>query len=131
MTSLLPIGTIPHRDRICYYLDENVDQHIVMRLRENGITVILAADVGLLGEKDDAVHLAESTELGCVLVTNDEDFGAIDKEINRRWTQGQEAYHAGIVFISRPRSPGELIRKLVSIYQTKRPKDLVNRFWSI
>ena len=114
--------------RIAFYLDENVDQHIVDRLREHGITVVTAAEAGLLGEKDDNAHLRKATELGCVVITYDRDFGRINKE----WIE-KGVFHAGIVFIDgkRRRPPGQLIKMLTEIYETKGSKDMASLFLPI
>ena len=108
-----------------FYFDENVNTQIVDSLRDRGITVIIAAEQGLLGEKDDSVHLAKATELGCVLITFDRDLGKINKD----WlAQGRR--HAGIIFFdgTRRRPPGELIRKLIETYETKTAAAMENLF---
>lgn len=114
--------------RICFCLDENTDQRIVEVLRKHGISVTTAQEMGLVGDKDDAKYLARATEQGCVLVTGDQDLGAI----NRQWLE-EGKHHTGIVFISstRPRSPGELARRLIEIYETRTPEDMADLFWPI
>ena len=111
-----------------FYLDENVNSQVVNSLRNHDIVVITAAEQGLLGEKDDRVHLAKATELGCVLITFDRDFGKINKD----WlAQGKS--HSGIIFFdgTRRRPPGEIVRKLIETYETKTATDMENLFQPI
>jgi Domain of unknown function (DUF5615) len=115
-------------DCTMFYLDENVDQRIVAPLREKGIAVIRSEEEDMKGEKDDRLQLMRATELGCVLVTADDDFGRISQEINDQWP---EAQHAGIVFISNPRSPGDLIAALEKIHKEWTPERIRNLFLPI
>ncbi len=121
-------NSILKRDKIGLYLDENVNQDIVNALRARGTTVIRIEDEGMKGEKDDHLPFARATALGCVLVTQDQDFGRINQKIMALWP---EAQHAGIIFISGPRSPGKLIADLEKIVQEWTPEQMYNVFLPI
>jgi predicted nuclease of predicted toxin-antitoxin system len=55
--------------------DENVDQQIVERLRQDGHSVLYVAEMAP-GVSDDVV-LAQANQQGAVLVTADKDFGEL------------------------------------------------------
>jgi len=78
------------------------------------------------GEKDDALVLLKAKDLGCVLVTQDDDLIAINRQINERWLIDGTT-HAGIIFVTSPRSPGELARQLIEIAEKYQPEDFLNR----
>lgn len=109
-----------------YLLDENIDQRIISVLSDAGIRVLILEELGMKGEKDDALILLKAKELGCVLVTQDDDLLAINKQINEQWLI-DETTHAGIIFVTSPRSPGQLARQLIEIAETYQPEDFVNR----
>lgn len=111
-----------------FYFDENTNRDMVVPLRKAGITVRTPDEFGMLGEKDDSLQLAKAVELGCVLVTGDEDLG----KINKRWLQ-EGKHHSGIVFIegARTRSPGTLAKKLIAVYETKLPEEMIDLFLPI
>lgn len=115
-------------DQISFYLDECVDNRILHSLRKDGISVTTAQEMGLGGEGNDSRQLAKAVELRSVLVTGDKGFGAI----NKKWLD-MGKHHTGIVFTShaRPRSPGELAKKLIEIYETKKPEEMADLFLPI
>ncbi len=123
-------GTKELLDRIQYYLDENVDQRIIGPLRKKGITVHTPQEQSMRTEVNDTLQLAKATELGCVLVTADQDFMAINEAINDLWVE-HGTVHAGIVFVSGPRSPGVLIAQLEQIVREREPEQMYNLFWPI
>ena len=71
-------------------------------------------EVDRLGAQDDD-HLAHSREEGLVLVTHDDDFLRLASE---------GASHAGIVYVPRERSIGDIVRGLVRIARASSKKDL-------
>jgi hypothetical protein len=119
---------VVREDQISFYLDECVDNRIVASLRKDGVSVVTAQEMGLGGEENDSRQLAKAVELRSVLVTGDKGFGAI----NKKWL-GMGKHHTGIIFISyaRPRPPGELAKKLIEIYETKRPEEIADLFLPI
>lgn len=56
-----------------FYLDENIPVQVARQLRNRGIDVVSARDLGLLGETDEN-HLKNAARLGRVLCTNDSGF---------------------------------------------------------
>lgn len=111
--------------KIQYLLDENVDQRIVGPLREREITVYAPEMQGLKGELNDAHYLQVAAELGCVLVTHDRDFIAINEQINSEWLVDGRT-HCGIILISSPRSPWQLMAQLEQIACDFVPEQMIN-----
>jgi hypothetical protein len=61
-------------------------------------------------------------------VTGDKGFGAL----NKRWL-AEGKHHAGIILIrgERTRSPGDLAKRLIALFETKRPEDMIDLFLTI
>jgi hypothetical protein len=121
---------IPFGEHIRFYLDENIDQRIVEPLRAHGANITTVEEQTMKGERDDVLILARATELGCVLVTSDSDFFVINGRINELWLT-EETSHAGIIFVSSPRSPGKLVGELVKIRHDRPPEQMANLIWII
>ena len=109
-----------------FIIDENIDQRIIGVLRTSGLQIVRLEQLDMKGEKDDALILQKATELGCVLVTQDTDLIEINKQINEQWLI-DDTTHAGIIFVTSPRSPGELARQLIKIAEKYQPEDFLNR----
>lgn len=64
----------PYKWRL--YADNNIEQEIVEYLREKGKMDVLWVrdDAALRREQDDSFHYQTAGELGCYLLTHDEDF---------------------------------------------------------
>lgn len=106
------------------YVDEDAVQGgLVEALRSRDVTVITAADAGLMKKSDD-MHLAYATEHGCVLYTfNVSDFYRLHTE----WiSSGRE--HAGMILGQQQRfSVGEQLRRILRIRATASAESMRNR----
>ena len=106
------------------YIDEDAVQGgLVEALRSRDVTVIMAADAGLVNKSDDK-HLAYATEHGCVLYTfNVSDFYRLHTE----WiSSGRE--HAGMILGQQQRfSVGEQLRRILRIRATASAEGMRNR----
>jgi len=106
------------------YIDEDaVHGGLVDALRARGMTVITAADAGLMRKSDDE-HLAYATEHGCVLYTfNVSDFYRLHAE----WIDtGRE--HAGMILAPQQRySVGEQLRRILRIRASASAHSMRNR----
>ena len=105
-----------------YYFDHHVQGPVAEGLRRRGIEVITAWEDGARQLPDESL-LTRATELGCVLVTNDEDFTVIAAA----W-QALGRPFAGIVYMTRQAIPyGTLIEDLHLIAETYTPDEMLNR----
>jgi predicted nuclease of predicted toxin-antitoxin system len=105
-----------------YYFDHHVQGPVAEGLRRRGLEVITAKDDGARQLPDESL-LARATELGCVLVTNDEDLVVIASA----W-QATGRPFAGIVYMTRQQIPyGKLIEDLQLIAEGYTPDEMVNR----
>jgi hypothetical protein len=106
------------------YIDEDaVHGALVDALRSRDVTVITAADAGLM-RKSDREHLAYATEHGCVLYTfNVSDFHRLHTE----WINaGRE--HAGTILAQQQRySVGDQLRRILRIRASASAQDMRNR----
>lgn len=83
-----------------FYFDTHIARAAAVQLRSKDVDVVRCEEVGL-AEAADEDHLQYATENGRVMVSQDEDFTALDA----RWRQAGRS-HAGIMKIS-PRYSGE------------------------
>ena len=102
-------------DRISFHLDENVDPDIALALRRQSIDVTTTAEMGLIGQTDEA-QLAFAHQQERVIVTHDTDFLRIASQTTDHW---------GIAFCKKDvRTLGEIIRSLVLIYELLTPDEM-------
>ncbi len=100
-----------------FHLDEHVASAIATGLRRRGVNVTTAGDAGLLGAEDET-HLAFGLSQGRVVFTNDEDFLVLHDQVIE---------HAGIAYCpQQQRSIGEVIRRLIVLWQFLDPEDMRN-----
>ncbi len=103
-------------ERIRFHLDENVDPAIALGLRRYGVDVTTTNEVGLRGQTDE-VQLQFIQENQRVLFTQDTDFLIIASRTND---------HPGITYCKKgTRSIGEIIERLVLIYEVLTPKEMI------
>jgi len=103
---------------ILYHLDEHVPRAIADGLRRRGIDASTTVEAGLRSATDEA-HLAYARAQGRVMVTCDRDFLVLA-------SRGQS--HAGIVYYPYGRYPvGEVIRRLVRLWEQHSAEDMLNR----
>jgi uncharacterized protein with PIN domain len=103
---------------IRFHLDENCDPRIARGLRQHRIDVTTSRDVGLLTATDDVQHAFASTE-GRVIITQDADFLRI---------HAAGTPHRGILFYpSQSRSPGEVVRGVVLVWELLEPGEMRDR----
>jgi len=100
---------------IRFHLDENCDARIAAGLRLHGIDLTSTVEAGLLRASDEE-QLRFAISEGRVIVTHDADFLRMD---------AAGAIHAGIVYL-RPekRSPGEMIRLVVLVWELVGPDEI-------
>ena len=101
-----------------FYLDENLQIAIAEQLKQGGIEVFTARDLGTLG-RGDTYHLLRATEMNCVLCTFDTDFAQLAKS-------GIE--HAGII-IGQPEKHwiGQWVKGLTLYHTIYTAEDMRNR----
>lgn len=103
---------------IRFHLDECCDPAVAAGLGRRGIDVTTTPEVGLLKAEDElqaAYGLAENR----VVVTHDTDFLA---------HQAAGVPHAGIAFCHKDTlGIGEIIRRLVLVWEIYEPEEMVNR----
>jgi hypothetical protein len=100
------------------YADIHVKGRVVDGLRRQGMDVVRAQDRGLCGQDDEAL-LADATAENRLLLTNDEDFLAIDAA----W-QAAGRSHAGIVYWHQDKySIGEAIHRILDYASQTSPVD--------
>jgi predicted nuclease of predicted toxin-antitoxin system len=103
-------------DKIKFYFDEHVPKVVAKGLKRRGVDVLTVVDADLLGATDEE-HLEKAKLEKRVIFTQDDDFlrlHAIGKE------------HAGIIYAHQGKAIGELISKLMLIYQILDEKDMIN-----
>ncbi len=105
-----------------FSFDHHVQGAVAHGLRQREIEVITAEDDQTKGYEDEAL-LARATDLGCVLVTNDEDFTVIAAS----WQAAGRSF-AGIVYMTRQQIPyGKMIEDLQLIAEAYSPEEMANR----
>ena len=103
---------------INFHLDENCAGAIAGGLRRRGIDVTTTPDAALMGVTDEqqAAHCLAARR---ILFTQDQDFLRLD-------AAGVE--HAGIVFCAKDtKSIGEIIQRLVLIWEIYEPQEMAGR----
>ena len=100
------------RDRIRFYLDENLSPEIAKQLATHGIDALR----GPLREGD-ASHLRRASDLGRVLCTRDRDFVRL---------HGQVKEHAGINKGLKRHTIGDWVNYLKFVHAVSSPNDLRN-----
>ncbi len=104
--------------RLRFHLDEQVDSAIAIGLRRQGIDVTTTVEAGLRTQLDEA-HLEFAWQEQRVIVTHDDDFLRIASRTSE---------HPGIAYCKqRTRSIGEIIRRLIEIYENFTPEDMSGR----
>lgn len=105
-------------DRIRFHLDENVDPDVARGLHRHGIDITTTVEVGLRTQSDIA-QLAFIRQERRLMVTHDADF-------LRLAATGEE--HPGIVYCDKAsRSIGEIIRRLILIYEVLTPEEMADQ----
>ena len=100
------------RDRIRFYLDENLSPEIANQLATHGIDALR----GPLKD-DDSSHLRRASDSGRVLCTRDRDFTRLHGEVEE---------HAGIIKGSKRHSIGDWVNYLVFVHAVCSPEDMRN-----
>ena len=100
------------RDRIRFYLDENLSPEIAKQLARHGIDAIRGPLT-----VDDQIHLKRATALGRVVCTRDRDFLRLS-------TAGEE--HAGIIKGLKHHSIGDWVNDLRLVHSVCSPDDMRN-----
>lgn len=107
---------------LCLYFDHHVPFAIAQGLRRRNIEVTTAREDGAREYRDEAL-LARATELGCVLVTNDEDFTIIAAV----WHAAGRPF-SGIAYMKHQRiSVGKMIDDLQLLAEVYGPDEMINR----
>ncbi len=75
-----------------FYTDTHIAKAIAFQLRERGVDIVRCEEVGL-GTASDVEHLEYAATDNRVMITNDDDFLALDKS----WRE-QGRRHAGIMY---------------------------------
>ncbi|RIK35536.1 MAG: hypothetical protein DCC58_20355 [Chloroflexi bacterium] len=103
--------------RIRFLLDEHIDHAIARGLRRRGIDVITPEDAGLKSYSDPDV-LTYALREQRVVITHDRDLLRLHKEGHP---------HAGIAFCeAHSRSIGQMIDRLIVLYEETDPHDMAN-----
>ena len=103
---------------IKFHLDENCNPKIATALRKHGVNVTTTADADLLHATDEE-QLAYVTAEGRVIFTQDADFLRLN---------AAGLFHVGIVYCHpKSRSLGEIIRRLVLIWEIYEPEEMWKR----
>src|SRR5689334_19582909 len=105
-------------ERVGFHLDEHIASAIAIALRQRGIHVSTAVEVGLLAASDEA-HLIFARTTRRVMVTHDDDF----LHLHARGTP-----HAGIAYCRvGSRTIGEMVQTLVLIYELMSPDEMAGQ----
>lgn len=105
-------------NRICFHLDEQIDPAIALGLRRHGIDVTTTVEVGLRGQADE-IQLKFASSQKRVLVTHDADFMIISSQFNEHW---------GIAYCKQgTRSIGQIIQRLIQVYEQLNPEEMKSK----
>jgi predicted nuclease of predicted toxin-antitoxin system len=103
---------------IRFQLDENCHRAIAAGLRRLGVDVSTTPEAGLLSSTDEE-QVAHALRLGRVLFTQDRDFLQLHAD---------GTPHAGIVYRDKDTlSIGEIITRLVLVWEIFEPEEMANR----
>lgn len=100
--------------KIKFYTDEHVAKAVVRGLLQRGIDVLTVMEADMLGASDEE-HLKRAKDEGRVIFTQDDDFLRL---------HAIGACHAGIVYLHQQTSIGDIIRRLMLIYQVLDAEDM-------
>lgn len=75
-----------------FYTDTHIAKAVAIQLRARGVDIVRCEDVGLAAASD-LEHLEYAVRENRVMITNDDDFLALDKA----WRE-QDRRHAGIIY---------------------------------
>jgi uncharacterized protein with PIN domain len=100
---------------IKFYLDENISPRIASTLRMDGIDVVSAHDLQVLGDSDEN-HLHRATTMGRVLCTQDRDYLELDRA---------DKSHAGIAFAEQDKANFDLWVKYLSALHESRTAEMM------
>ena len=78
---------------LTFYFDTHIAKAVALQLRAKGVNVVRCEEVDMADASDEA-HLQYATDNGYVMVSQDDDFLALDAQ----W-QSDERQHAGIMKI--------------------------------
>jgi hypothetical protein len=103
---------------IRFHLDENCNPRIATALRNRGIDVTTTIDAGLLHAEDEK-QLAYALSEGRMIFTQDADFLRL---------HAAGLLHSGIAYCQQEsRSLGEIIQRLVLIWEIYEPEEMQNK----
>jgi hypothetical protein len=103
---------------IRFHLDENCNPRIATALRNRGIDVTTTIEAGLLHAEDEE-QLAYALSEGRVIFTQDADFLRLN---------AAGLSHSGIAYCQQEsRSLGEIIQRLVLIWEIYEPEEIQNK----
>ncbi len=107
---------------VALYTDVHVPLPIVKGLRQRGVTVLRSQEDGT-AEFEDSALLDRATNLGYVVLTQDEDF-----LVEAALRQASEQFFAGVIFVPQQTlSVRQCIEELELIANVYEPEDLANR----
>ena len=106
---------MPERPR--FYADEHIARPVIVGLRNMGIDILRAQDVGLRGASD-ADHLSFAPSQGRVVVTRDADF----LRLNRAGVA-----HSGILFLVRSVGVGDVVRAIARLHVRMSDIEMIGR----
>lgn len=86
-----------------FYLDEHIPSAVAKGLRHRGVGVLTVNEAEMIGALDEE-HLEFAHREDCVVVSHDDDFLRLAAE---------GVSHAGIVYVPRDRTIGDMVRGLV------------------
>ncbi len=101
--------------KIRYYTDEHVARAVIRGLRQRGVDVLTVREANKLGA-DDKEHLAFSLIENRVIFTQDDDFLRL---------ASSDIEHAGIVYTPQHTPLGEIIQRLMLIYQVLEAEEMI------
>lgn len=103
---------------IAFLFDEHIPGAVARALRRRGIDVATPHEAGLRGAPDQDL-LARAYAEGRVLVTHYDDFLSLHRS---------QRPHAGIAYCRpRTRTSGQLVERLILIYDVLEPDDIAGR----
>ena len=104
-------------DRVRFYIDIHIGHGVTDALREQGIDVARADEIGL-HDAPDLEHLQAAHAQGRVIVTKDADFQALHRS-------GIE--HSGIAYLPQRAGIGYITGQLLLMYMVCSAKDMLGK----